>query len=82
MHHEVKPLTKAETNWICRLQKVLLACPSKRLALMTIGDANLTVIDDAVAKKYDLDLHDGRADENGLVLSVIESAIPIHGVSG
>lgn len=79
---EVKPLTKAEADWIRRLEKVLLACPSKRLGLFTIGDANLTVIDDKIVRKYFLDIHDGEADRNGVVLGYVDSAISIHGVSG
>lgn len=82
LHPEVKPLTKREQAWVNRLEKVLLACPSDRLGLITIGDPSLRVFDDKVARKHDLELHDGRAAKHGLVLDIIYSKPTIHGVSG
>lgn len=82
MHPEVKPLTKKEQAWIERLEKVLLSCPSDRLGLITIGDPRLTIFDDKVARRHDLDLHDGWAERNGLVLGSVNSKPVIHGVSG
>lgn len=82
LHPEVKPLTIAEKNWIARLEKCLSKCPSKRLALVTIGDASLQVIDEKIMRKYDLDIHDGEASRNGLVLADIDGAVSVHGVSG
>ncbi len=79
---EIKPLSKRELAWVNRLQKTLLACPTKRLALVTTGDKRLEVIDDKITKKYHLELCDGYAELNGLVLAVVEGAPTIHGVSG
>lgn len=82
MHPEVKPLTLAERAWIIRLDKCLKNCPSKRLALVTIGDSWMHVIDDKIARKYDFDLHDGLAGRNGLVLADVSGVVTVHGVSG
>ncbi len=79
---EIKPLSKREIAWIARLQKTLQACPTKRIALVTTGDKRLDVIDDKIAKKYHLELCDGYAELNGLILSVVEGTPTIHGVSG
>lgn len=82
LRKDVKPLTRAETNWIFRLEKTLRACPSKRLELVTIGDSSLTVIDGQIALKHDLDLHDGGCDRNGIALAFVMGKPLIHGVSG
>jgi hypothetical protein len=78
-----KPLTKKERAWIERLEKVLLACPSKRLSALTIGDPSLQIYD---YEKLDLcvnrDACDGGADKAGIVLANIKSSICIEGVSG
>ena len=41
----VEPLTKEELQWVKKLARLLEACPSDRLELVTIGDPNLTVTD-------------------------------------
>jgi len=41
----IEPLTKKETAWVSKLQKILSNPPSDRLGLYTIGDADLCVYD-------------------------------------
>lgn len=38
-------LTKAEKEWIEKVQAVLNECPSQRLGFFTIGDSNISVFD-------------------------------------
>lgn len=76
-----KKLSKAEKAWVAQLEACLQACPD-RLALVTIGDSSLQVIDEHVRHLHDLDIHDGRARRNGLVLADIEGKPLVHGVSG
>lgn len=80
--HKISPLNAREKAWIEKLEKLLLNPPSKRLELYTIGDSTLTVIDGETMRKYDLEIHDGRAYSNGLVLGTIDGEVLIHGVSG
>lgn len=48
-------LTKAEKDWIAKVQAVLDECPSERLGFYTIGDANVTVYDRSKDSKiYDI----------------------------
>jgi len=75
----VKPLSWREVAWIDELQDVLSRCP-RRLELVTIGDRSLTIIDGVAGRG--LDLHDGRAEAQGLVLREIAGGPRIHGVSG
>jgi len=39
------PLTKAETDWIKKLKKVLAECPTDRLGSYTIGDSDIHLYD-------------------------------------
>lgn len=82
MDYKVKDLTVKERKWIERLERVLQACPTDRLELVTIGDALLTVIDGAIVREHDLEIHDGRADSNGVVLGYVVGKPLVHGVSG
>jgi len=82
LHPEVKRLTMAEQKWLARLEKVLLACPTTRLALVTIGDSDLSVIDETVMLRHDIEIHDGGAERSGILLATIDSFPKIHGVSG
>jgi len=78
---EVKPLSKRETAWIARLEKCLLACPTDRILLSATGDANLNVLDGAIVKKYDLDIHDWYSEAHGVVLADIRSKPQIAAIS-
>lgn len=40
-----EPLTEAERKWLKDVQRVLNRCPSTRLGFYTIGDREITVID-------------------------------------
>jgi hypothetical protein len=71
----VAPLTAAERQWCEKLEKVLLACP-KRLAMYTMGDSNLVVVDAAAADAGDI--HDSKAYDGGFALASIESGCQIH----
>jgi len=79
---EVPPLTKAEKAWMKKLERVLLACPSNRIALQTIGDPGLTLIDQDIVSKYDLDTHDYATESHGVILGNIISKPHIWGVTG
>lgn len=74
-----RPLSFAERRWVDELQAVLARCP-RRLELVTIGDPSLRVIDGSLARG--VDLHDGLAEKNGLVLAFIAGGPKVHGVSG
>jgi hypothetical protein len=77
------PLTQKEKAWIIRLEKTLLACPSKRLSSLTIGDAALQIYDyTQLHLCKNGDACDGGADNAGIVLADISSAINIEGISG
>lgn len=75
----VVELSATEKAWIRRLHKVLSEAP-ERIALLTIGDDDVSVIDGKAAKGCDL--HDGKASSNGIVLASVGSKAIIHGVSG
>lgn len=78
-----KALTKKEQAWIERLEKVLLACPSKRLSALAMGDAALQIYDyDQIHLCVNGDTCDGGADKAGIVLADVKSSINIEGVSG
>ena len=76
---KVRPLSKAERAWVDDLQAVLKRCP-KRLEIVTVGDPSLSIIDGIAGKG--LDLEDGKADAQGLVLAFIPGGPKVHGVSG
>lgn len=82
LHAEVAPLSAHERTWLRRLEQLLLACPSERLHLMTIGDAGLTAFDNEARLRHDLPIEDGGAERGGLALAEIKSKPQIHGVSG
>jgi hypothetical protein len=78
----VAPLSKEERAWVRKLSRVLQACPTDRLALVTIGDAGLTVTDDTYRKQHDLPDHDDGPRRHGFALAEVHSKPLIHGVSG
>lgn len=82
LHPEVKPLSAHEKTWLRQLERHLLACPSERLHLATIGDANLTAFDNEVRHRHDLPIEDGGATVHRIALAEINSKPQIHGVSG
>jgi hypothetical protein len=58
-----KPLTKAETKWLADVEKLLLACPSKRIGAYTVGDDMLFVYDKEVCDSW---LAENRLPRDGL----------------
>lgn len=58
-----KPLTKAEAKWLADVEKLLLACPSKRLGAYTVGDDELHIYDKEVADAW---LAENRLPRDGL----------------
>lgn len=58
-----KPLTKAEAKWLVEVEKLLRACPSKRLGAFTVGDADLHIYDKEVCDAW---LAENRMPRDGL----------------
>ena len=82
-----KPLSKRETAWIARLQKVLDACPNKRLGFFTIGDQNVTVYDrrfDSIIEGYPYNNMDfcTVVDELGIDLGTVDFPAEVHSTAG
>ncbi len=76
----IRPLSAREKAWIERLERVLLACPTERLELVTIGDPDLRVIDGPAARE--IEICDGGAKRNGIQLAVMDGKCAIHATSG
>ena len=81
---KVKPLSGREQAWIDRLQKVLDACPTKRIGFYTIGDAELSIYDrrfDDVIDDLNFDFCTGVA-ELDAELSNVRFPSLVHSTSG
>lgn len=77
-HPGVSELSEDEEKWIKKLQSVLSACP-KRLAIVTIGDPRLTIVDATVSSElYD----EGNSESNGVALANIAGGPQVHGTCG
>lgn len=74
----VPALSNEEKRWVLALQMVLEKCPD-RLELMVTGDASVTIIDAAGARRSELG--DGDAVRDGVALCFITGKPTIHGVS-
>ena len=72
-------LTKAERDWLDRAEALFAECPPG-FDFVTIGDADLEVIDREGAKTSEL--ADGAAEEDGIVLAHISTGGQVHGVTG
>jgi hypothetical protein len=48
-----EPLTEAERKWLKDVQRVLNRCPSTRFGFYTIGDRDITVIDQGETDAYE-----------------------------
>jgi len=76
----VAPLTHEEHLWIRRLERVLRDMPARMLMIEVGG--GLEVVDRAAAT-HEVDLEDGRASRNGVVLATVDHSIgAVCGVSG
>lgn len=60
-----KPLSKAESKWLADVEKLLRACPSKRLGAYTTGDDELNI--------YDKEVSDAWLAENRLSRDVLDA---------
>jgi hypothetical protein len=81
----VRKLSPKERAWCEELAALLDRAP-KRLALYTIGDPSLTVIDAAAERRFYEETgdgcEDGHAQKYGYELGTIYGRIKVHGVSG
>ena len=75
----IKPLTAEESKWIKKAQKLFASAPD-RFDFLTIGDANLAVIDGEGAKLSEL--FNGQYQRDGIELGRINTKGLVHGVSG
>ncbi len=57
-----KPLTKAERDWLSKLQSVLDECPSDRLGAYTIGDPYIQIYDARFEYQINDQLSSGNVD--------------------
>jgi hypothetical protein len=83
-----KRLTKAERDWLARLQDVLNECPSDRIGAYTIGDANLFLYD----RRFEEAIHERTesvsmdfcqaVDAERADLCDIRMPFPVHATSG
>lgn len=74
----IKPLNKAEKDWIKRFDSLLSEMPERLLA---VECADSILIVDRNASKS-VDMNDGGADAAGIVLATLDSLFKITSVSG
>lgn len=85
---KAKPLTKAEKEWLNKLQALLDACPSKRLGAFTIGDPFLQIYDSTFEQQINAILDCGTKDfctavrEVGAELETLITPFPVHSTAG
>ena len=84
-----RPLSKAEINWLDRLEKLLMNPPTKRIGFYTTGGPYLNAYDnrfeDHVHYRLDNDLSSdfcGATDELDVDLMSVKSAVNIHSTAG
>jgi hypothetical protein len=77
----VKGLTIAEKRWLNELQDVFNRCP-ERLAFVNIGDPYFHVVDGDVVEAESLEIHDGLATRQGLVIAWLPGGPRIYGTTG
>lgn len=83
-----KPLTKAEKEWLSRLQSVLNECPSDRLGAYTMGDQALELYDTGFDAKIHELTDDLTTDFCQAVLKTesdlgsLSMPFPVHSTSG
>lgn len=85
---KAKPLTKAERDWLKRLQSVFDECPSDRLGAYTIGDPCIHIYDTRFESQINEILSSGKADfctaadRVGAGLENITLPFPVHSTAG
>ena len=72
---KIHPLTKQEAAWLKKAQKLFAAAPA-RFEFIATGDPLLQVVDKEGAANADI--HDGRAERNGIVLGLINTKGSVH----
>lgn len=84
----IKALTKAENDWIKKLQAVLDECPSSRLGAYTIGDPDISVYDRRFESQIN-ELLDGNTrdftsavSDLGAGLGSLKFPFPVHATAG
>lgn len=83
-------LSKREIRWLIRLQKVLDACPNKRIGFYTIGDSSIHIydrrFDDQINEKMDTsracDFSQAVNDAGASLDDQIEFPSNVHSVAG
>lgn len=86
---KAKKLTKAELNWLTKLQAVLDECPSERLGAYTIGDARISIYDTRFENEINEMLTSGAtgffcaaAEKLGADLANLDMPFNVHSTSG
>jgi len=84
-----RPLSKAEINWLKRLEKLLMNPPTKRIGFYTIGDANLQAYDSRFEDHIHHRLDNGLSSDFCVATSdldvdlmSVKSAVNIHSTAG
>ena len=83
-----KPLTKAERDWLDKLQSLLNDCPSDRLGAYTIGDPDIEIYDTRYESQINERLESGNVDfcsavsEVGAGLFSLKTPFCVHSTAG
>lgn len=83
-----KPLTKAERDWLAKLQSLLDECPSDRLGAYTIGDADIEIYDTRYESQINERLESGNVDfcsavsDTGAGLISVKMPFCVHSTAG
>lgn len=85
---KAKHLTKAERDWIKKLQGILDECPSERVGAYTIGDPFLHIYARRFEGQINESLNSGRTDfsmavsDLGADLHGLKMPFPVHSTAG
>ncbi|KXS55009.1 MAG: hypothetical protein AWU57_605 [Marinobacter sp. T13-3] len=85
---KTKQLTKAERDWLNKLQAVLDECPSDRLGAFTIGDPSIYIYDSRFESEINEIINSGNTDfcaatdKLGSDLSVLRMPFAVHSTAG
>lgn len=85
---KTKKLTKAERDWLNKLQTVLDECPSDRLGAYTIGDPRISIYDSRFESEINEIMDSGKTDfciatdELGVNLGDLKMPFAIHSTAG
>jgi hypothetical protein len=85
---KTKKLTKAERDWLNKLQAVLDECPSDRLGAYTIGDPSINIYDSRFESEINEIIDSGNADfctatdKLGADLAALKMPFAVHSTAG